>query len=89
MTMKQLPDSKILLEILDLARDFEQSTRETCQMSTAIAHKFLKLLLDISRIGFSTLVYQDCPPSCSRCLSIATGEKTVVLVTGHWSLLTL
>ena len=40
MTIKQLPDEKTLLEILDLARDFEQSTREMCEMSTAIAHKY-------------------------------------------------
>ncbi len=42
MTMKQLPDEKTLLEILELARDFEQSTREMCEMSTAIAHKYQK-----------------------------------------------
>ncbi|MGK7872320.1 MAG: hypothetical protein AB4426_03075 [Xenococcaceae cyanobacterium] len=40
--MKQLPDEKTLLEILDLARDFEQSTRKMCEMSTAIAHKYQK-----------------------------------------------
>ncbi len=40
--MKQLPDEKTLLEILELARDFEQSTREMCEMSTAIAHKYQK-----------------------------------------------
>lgn len=40
--MKQLPDEKTLLEILELARDFEQSAREMCEMSTAIAHKYQK-----------------------------------------------
>ncbi len=30
--MKQLPDEKTLLEILELARDFEQSTREMCDI---------------------------------------------------------
>jgi hypothetical protein len=40
--MKQLLDEKTLLEILELARDFEQSAREMCEMSTAIAHKYQK-----------------------------------------------
>ena len=36
--MKELPDEKTLLEILLEVREFEQLTREICEMSTAIAH---------------------------------------------------
>ncbi len=40
--MKQFPDEETLIEILELVRDFEQSAREMCEMSTAIAHKYQK-----------------------------------------------
>lgn len=40
--MKELPDEKILLELLALAKDFEQKAREMCEMSTAIALKYQK-----------------------------------------------
>ncbi|MGE5655982.1 MAG: hypothetical protein ACM37W_05140 [Actinomycetota bacterium] len=42
MTVKQLPDEKAMLEILEMVKDFEQSAREMCEMSTAIAHKYQK-----------------------------------------------
>lgn len=45
--MKKLPDEKTLLEILELARDFEQSAREMCEMSTAIAYKYQKQVSEI------------------------------------------
>lgn len=40
--MKELPEEKKMLEILELAKDFEQSAREMCEMATAIAHKYQK-----------------------------------------------
>jgi hypothetical protein len=40
--MKELPDEKTLLEILELVKDFEQSSRELCELSTAIAWKYQK-----------------------------------------------
>ncbi|NJK50075.1 hypothetical protein HC931_19790 [Candidatus Gracilibacteria bacterium] len=40
--MKKLPDEQTLLEILELAKDFEQSARELCELSTAIAWKYQK-----------------------------------------------
>ena len=36
--MKELPDEKTMQEILQEVREFEQLTREICEMSTAIAH---------------------------------------------------
>jgi propanediol dehydratase small subunit len=49
--MKQLLDEKTLLEILDLARDFEQSTREMCEMSTTIAHKYQKRVAEFRQVA--------------------------------------
>lgn len=43
--MQQLPDEKTLIEILELVREFEQSAREMCEMSIAIAHKYQKKVL--------------------------------------------
>ncbi len=47
MTVKQLPDEKTMLKILELVKDFEQSAREMCEMSTAIAHKYQKRMQEI------------------------------------------
>jgi hypothetical protein len=47
--MKELPDEKTLLEILELARDFERSAREMCELSTPIAHKYQKRVSDLQR----------------------------------------
>lgn len=38
--MKELPDEKKMLEILELIKEFEQAAREICEMSTAIALKY-------------------------------------------------
>ena len=38
--MKQLPDEKKLLELLELAKDFEQQAREMSELSTEIAYKW-------------------------------------------------
>ena len=63
MTMKQLPDEKTLLEILELARDFEQSTREMCEMSTAIAHKYQKRAASFRQAATDQPVTQESPAS--------------------------
>ncbi len=63
MTMKQLPDEKTLLEILELARDFEQSTREMCEMSTAIAHKYQKRAAELRQAATDQPVTQESPAS--------------------------
>jgi FixJ family two-component response regulator len=41
--MKGLPEEQKMLEILELAQDFERSAREMCELATAIAHKYQKL----------------------------------------------
>ncbi|MFB2917946.1 hypothetical protein [Aerosakkonema funiforme] len=38
--MKQLPDKKKLLELLELAKDFEREAREMSEFSTEIAYKW-------------------------------------------------
>lgn len=48
MTMKQLPDEKTMLSILEEARDFEQAARVMCEMSTAIAHKSQKRVSELT-----------------------------------------
>jgi hypothetical protein len=55
--MKKLPDEKTLLEILELAKDFEQSARELCELSTAIAWKYQKKVsqLQDSQAASSTI----------------------------------
>ncbi len=45
--MKELPDEKTLLELLALAKDFEQKAREMCEMSTALALKYQKRVREI------------------------------------------
>lgn len=40
--MKELPDEKILLEMLDEFKLAEQAARELCELSTAIAWKHQK-----------------------------------------------
>jgi hypothetical protein len=40
--MKDYSNEKTLLEILELTKDFEQSARELCSLSTAIAWKYQK-----------------------------------------------
>lgn len=49
--MKELPDEKTLLELLALAKDFEQKAREMCDMSTAIALKYQKRMREIREVG--------------------------------------
>ena len=61
--MKELPDEKTLLEILDLARDFEQSTREMCEMSTAIAHKYQKRVAEFRQAAADQPITQESPAS--------------------------
>jgi hypothetical protein len=40
--MKELPDEKILLEMLEELKQAEQAARELCELSTAIAWKYQK-----------------------------------------------
>ncbi|MDJ1171104.1 hypothetical protein PMG71_16870 [Roseofilum sp. BLCC_M154] len=40
--MKALPDEQTMLEILELAKDFENSARELSEQSMAIALKYEK-----------------------------------------------
>lgn len=40
--MKELPDEKILLEMLEEFKQAEQAARELCELSTAIAWKYQK-----------------------------------------------
>lgn len=42
--MKQLPDEKKLLELLELAKDFEREAREMSELSTEIAYKWQRRL---------------------------------------------
>ncbi|MFB2937471.1 hypothetical protein ACE1B6_19660 [Aerosakkonemataceae cyanobacterium BLCC-F154] len=42
--MNQLPDEKKLLELLELAKDFEQQAREMSDLSTEIAYKWQRRL---------------------------------------------
>lgn len=47
MIMKKLPDEKTLLEILELAKEMEQSAREMCELTTQIAWKYQKRVQQI------------------------------------------
>ena len=38
--MKELPDEKKLLELLELAEDFERKAREMSEVATEIAYKW-------------------------------------------------
>lgn len=38
--MKELPDERTMLEMLELIKYFEQRAREMCKMSIAIALKY-------------------------------------------------
>ncbi len=40
--MKELPDEKKLLELLELAKDFERKAREMSEVATEIAYKWQK-----------------------------------------------
>lgn len=40
--MKQLPDEKTMLEILEELKELERAAREMSEMATAIAHKCQK-----------------------------------------------
>ena len=40
--MKELPDEKTMLEILELVKDFENSARELSEVSMQIALKYQK-----------------------------------------------
>lgn len=42
--MKQLPDEKELLELLEMARIAEQKARETSELATKIAYKWQRRL---------------------------------------------
>ncbi|MCL1470998.1 hypothetical protein [Argonema antarcticum] len=42
--MKQLPDKKKLLELLELAKDFEREARQMSELSTEIAYKWQRRL---------------------------------------------
>lgn len=44
MKMKQLPEDKELLELLEMARIAEQKARETSELATAIAMKWKRRL---------------------------------------------
>lgn len=45
--MKELPDEKTMLEMLELIRSAEQAAREICEMSTAIALKYQRRVREI------------------------------------------
>ena len=45
--MKQPPNEKKLLEILELAKDFEQKVRELSEMGEAFAQKYEKRIKKI------------------------------------------
>lgn len=47
--MKNLPNEKTLLEMLECFRSAEQATREMAQLSTAIALKYQKRMQDIEQ----------------------------------------
>lgn len=46
-TMKELPDEKILLELLEMALVAEQKAREMSEFATAIASKYQKRMSEI------------------------------------------
>ena len=45
--MKELPDEKTMLEMLELIKEYEQAAREICEMSTAIALKYQRRVREI------------------------------------------
>lgn len=47
--MKELPDEKTMLEMLELIRSAEQAAREICEMSTAIALKYQRRVREIKQ----------------------------------------
>jgi hypothetical protein len=47
--MKELPDEKILLEMLEEFKQAEQAARELCELSTAIAWKYQKKVSQLQR----------------------------------------
>lgn len=48
--MKELPDEKTMLEMLELFKSAEQGARELCEMSTAIALKYQKRVREIKEV---------------------------------------
>jgi hypothetical protein len=54
--MKELPDEKILLEMLEEFKQAEQVAREFCELSTVIAWKYQKKVsqLQLDRSASST-----------------------------------
>jgi hypothetical protein len=46
--MKQLPDEKTLLELLELAKDLEQQARSLCELATKIDEKW-RVRLELRR----------------------------------------
>ncbi|MFB2934119.1 hypothetical protein ACE1B6_02480 [Aerosakkonemataceae cyanobacterium BLCC-F154] len=45
--MKELPDEKILLEMLEVFKDAEVKAREMSELATAIAFKYQKRMREI------------------------------------------
>ena len=48
--MKKLPDEKTMLETLELAKDFEDSARKLCELSTAIGIKYQKRVSELKQM---------------------------------------